>query len=114
MDENLEGVENFIAWKYRIMLILYDNDLECFIKEEVVEPKGDETKSKHKKDMIKAKRIIVDSIKYNLNPQVSSRRTPKYMFDALSGLFEGRNIKRKMTLRNHLKSQKPCNHISQE
>ena len=26
------------------------------------------------------------------------------MFDALFGLFEGRNINRKMTLRNHLKS----------
>ena len=26
------------------------------------------------------------------------------MFDALSGLFEGRNINIKMTLRNHLKS----------
>ena len=28
------------------------------------------------------------------------------MFDALSSLFEGRNINRKMTLRNHLKSVK--------
>ena len=37
-------------------------------------------------------------------PQVSSRETPKEMFDVLSSLFEGRNINRKMTLRNHLKS----------
>ena len=56
--------------------------------------------------MIKDKRIIADSIKYNLTPQVCSRRTPKEMFDALSNLFEGRNINRKMTLRNHLKSVK--------
>ena len=28
------------------------------------------------------------------------------MFDALSSLFEGRNINRKMTLKNHLKSVK--------
>ena len=28
------------------------------------------------------------------------------MFDALSSLFEGRNINKKMTLRNHLKSVK--------
>ena len=54
--------------------------------------------------MIKAKRIIADSIKDNLIPQVSSRETPKEMFDALSSLFEGRNNNRKMTLRNHLKS----------
>ena len=56
--------------------------------------------------MIKAKRIIYESIKYHLIPQVYSRRTPKEMFDALSNLFEGRNINRKMTLRNQLKSVK--------
>ena len=91
------------------MLILEEIDLDWFLKEEVAEPEEDEAKSKYKKDMIKAKRIIVDSIKDkldNLIPQVSSRRTPKEMFDALSGLFEGRNINRKMTLRNHLKTVK--------
>ena len=54
--------------------------------------------------MIIAKRIIVDSIKDNLIPQVSFMETPKEMFDALSGLFEGRNINCKMTLRNQIKS----------
>ena len=106
LDEKLEGVENFIAWKYQIMLILKENDLEGFIKEEVAEPEGDEAKTKHKKDTIKDTRIIDYSIKDNLISQVSSRRTPKEMFDALSNLFEGRNINRKMTLRNQLKGVK--------
>ena len=35
LDEKLEGDENFRAWKYRIMLILQENDLEKFEKEEV-------------------------------------------------------------------------------
>ena len=56
--------------------------------------------------MIKAKRIIADSIKDILISQVSSKSTPKEMFGALSSLFEGKNINRKMTLRNHLKSVK--------
>ena len=47
--------------------------------------------------------IRAESIKDNLIPQLSSRETPKEMFDTLSGLFEGRNINRKMTLRNQLK-----------
>ena len=102
LDENIGGVEKFRAWKYRIMLILEENDLEVFIKEEVAEPEEDEAKAKYKKDMIKAKRIIDDSIKDNLNHQVSSRRTPKEMFDSLSGLFEGININRKMALRNQV------------
>ena len=37
-DTNLEGAENFRAWKYIIMLILEEHDLNGFIKEEVKEP----------------------------------------------------------------------------
>jgi hypothetical protein len=36
--EKIEGVENFCAWKYRISLILEENDLSRFIKENVPEP----------------------------------------------------------------------------
>ena len=68
------------------------------------EPEEIESMSKYKKDMIIAKRIIADSSKDNLIPQLSSRETPKEMFDSMSSLFEARNIKRKMTLRNYLKS----------
>ena len=53
-----------------------------------------------------AKRIIVDSVKDHLIPHVSSIKTPKAMFDALTKLFEGKNINRKMTLRNQLKNVK--------
>ena len=53
-----------------------------------------------------AKRIITDSIKDHLIPQVSSTKTPKAMFDALTKLFEWKNINRKMTLRNQLKNVK--------
>ena len=95
LDEKLEGAENFRACKYRIMLILEENYIEGFIKEEASEPEEDEAKSKYKKDMIEAKRIIVDSIKDKLIPQVSSRRKQKEMFDSLYSLFEGININRK-------------------
>ena len=86
------------------MPILQENDLDKFVKEEVKEPEEVEAKTKHKKDMIIAKIIIANSIKDNLIPQVSSMETPKEMFDALSRLFEGRNINKKMTLINQLKS----------
>jgi hypothetical protein len=62
-------VENLCASKYRIGLILEENNLAKFIKENVQEPKEDATKEKYKKDMIKAKRIITDSIKDHLIPK---------------------------------------------
>ena len=56
--------------------------------------------------MIRAKKIIADSIKDNLIPHVSSLGIPKEMFEALTRLFEGKNINRKMTLRTQLKNVK--------
>ena len=53
----------------------------------------------HKKDMIKFNRIIANSIKDHLIPQVSSKNTPKKLFDSLTNLFEGKNFNRRMTLR---------------
>jgi hypothetical protein len=41
-------------------------------------------KAKYKKSLVKAKRIIVDSIKDHLIARVSSLATPKQMFDAIS------------------------------
>ena len=51
-------------------------------------------------------RIIVDSIKDHLIPRVSSKKTPKQMYDALSSMYEGRNINRNMNLKAQLKGTK--------
>ena len=83
-------------------MILEENDLDQFINGEVPEPEGDEAKAAHKRSMAQAKRIIADSIKDHLIPHVSSFKTPKEVYDALTKMFEGKNINQKMTLRNHL------------
>ena len=62
-------------------------------------------KSLHHKNLVKAKKIIVDSITDQLVPQVSALKTPK-MFDSLTKLFEGKKIHQKMTLRSQLKNVK--------
>ena len=68
LDDKLEGIENFHAWKYTIGLILEEKDLAKFIKKVVSENEEDEAAKKYKKDMIRAKRIIANSIKYHLIP----------------------------------------------
>ena len=80
--------------------------MDSYINEEVPVPEGDEAKALHKNKLVMDKRIIADSIKDHLIPQVSSLKTPKAMFDALTKLFQGKNINRKMTLRNQLKNVK--------
>ena len=104
VEDKLEGANNFRAWKYRISLILEENDLDKYVNEEVPKPEGEEAKANHRKNMIRTKSIIAYSIKDHLIPHVSSLKTPKKMFNALTKLFEGKNINRKMTLRNKLKN----------
>ena len=53
---------------------------------------GYEVKALQKKKLVMAKRIIDNSIKDHLIPQVSSLKTPKSMFYSLTKLFEGNNI----------------------
>ena len=105
LDDNLEGVSNFRAWKYRVNLILEENKMLKFIQNEQPKLEAAEAKEEHQMLLIRAKRIIADSIRDHLIPIVSSRKTPKDMYDALSRLFEGKNISQKMNLRNSLKSR---------
>ena len=82
LDENIEGANNFRSWKYRISLLLEENELDSYIHEEVLVPKGDGAKALHKKKLVMAKRIIANYIKDGLIPHVSSLKTPKEMFEA--------------------------------
>ena len=68
LDENIEGADNCWAWKYRISLVLEENELDSYIHEEVPVLEGDEPKALHKKKLVMEKRIIADSIKDHLIP----------------------------------------------
>ena len=62
---------------YSISLVLEGNELDAYISREVPVLEGYEAKALHKKNLVKAKKIIANSIKDHLIPQVSSLKTPK-------------------------------------
>ena len=62
-------------------------------------------KALHKRKLVKAKKIIVDSIIDQLVSQVSSLKTLN-MFDSLTKIFEGKSINQNMALRKQLKNVK--------
>ena len=68
LDENIEGADKFRSWKYRISLVLEENELESYINEEILVREGEEAKSLHKKKLVVSKRIIADSINDHLIP----------------------------------------------
>ena len=68
LDEKLEETNNFRAWKYRISLVLEENELDSYINEEGLVLEEEEDKPLHKKKLVMAKRNIFDSIKDHLIP----------------------------------------------
>ena len=40
LEDKIEGDNNLRAWKYRISLTVEENDLDKYVTEEVLEPKG--------------------------------------------------------------------------
>ena len=56
LDEKLEGAENFRAWRFRVMLVLREQDLVKHVTEDVPEPEDEEAKAKFMKDQIRAMR----------------------------------------------------------
>jgi hypothetical protein len=98
VEDRLDGADNFRSWKHRIQLILEENELLDHIKKMLPEPEDEEAKEKFKKNEVKAKRILTDSIKDHLIPNVSELKTAKEMFDALTRLYESKNTSRKLTL----------------
>ena len=53
LEDKLEGLENFLDWKYMIGLILKENGIEKYIKNEVAETEEAEAKEKHEQDLFK-------------------------------------------------------------
>ena len=80
--------------------------MDKYISGEVPALEGDEAKDIHKKNLVKANIVNIYSIKDHIIPHVSSLKTPKEVFDALTKLFEEKSINLKMTLRNQLKNVK--------
>ena len=68
LDENLEGDDNFWSYKYRISLVMEENELDSYINEKVPVLEGDEAKALHKNKLVMAKRIISESIKDHFIP----------------------------------------------
>ena len=68
-----------------------ENELDTYMSREFPVPEGDEAKPLLKKNMVKAKKIIANSVMDQLVPQVSSLKTPM-IFYSLTKLFEGKNI----------------------
>jgi hypothetical protein len=87
-------------------MILDENDLLEHVTVGVPEPDEEEQKTKHKKNEKKEKRIVSDSVKDQLIPHIFELQTVKQIYEALSRLYESKDISRNLSLRNQLRNMK--------
>lgn len=102
-EDRLEGAIDFAAWKVRILLILEENDLLKFVVEESLSPLEDvEELKQFKKDSLKARRIIIESIKNHLVTVISKFVSAREMIKHLEGMYEVNSLSRALALRQQL------------
>ena len=79
IKDHLDEATNFISWNSRV-IILEENVLSKLVNEKVPEPDVEEDKSHWRKTDARARRILVDSVRDHLVPQISQMKMTRKMF----------------------------------
>jgi hypothetical protein len=85
-------------------LFLEENDLKDYIEMVIPDRNDSQELAAHKKKVVKAKRVLLDSVNDHLIPHISGKKIGKDMYDALVGLYQSENANRKLILRHKLQS----------
>ena len=101
-NDRLEGTSNFNTWKARVFNILEEHDLDSFVTVVIEEPTTNVGRKNYKKNQVKAKQIIYDSVKDNLMSLITPLKTTKECFDTLMNLYENKAPTQKGDLNNKL------------
>jgi hypothetical protein len=72
----------------------------------LLETATDEVKEERKEDDVKARKIIIYSVRYHLLPRISSLKKTYEMYEALKNMFESDNTLRALTLKGQIQSIK--------
>jgi len=107
-NNKLVGTFNYLAWKKRIYLILIENEVIEYVKGSISKPPQEQSQalSKYMKGGIRAQRILIESIKDSLIPNVAKLKTSKEIYDKLVELFSVSIVGEIISLRTELYKMK--------
>jgi hypothetical protein len=95
IEDRLEGATNFRAWKARVLL-LEENDPKEYVEGVVPSP------TDPRELAVKAKRVLLESMKDHTIPHITEKTSAKEMYDALVGLYQNGNTGKKLHLKHQL------------
>ena len=105
-EEKLSGSANFNYWKARLTAILDENDLDDIVFNVTKEPTTNPGRLSYKRKQGKARRVIYDSIREELMPNITALKTVKECYDTLVNLYEKKAPRQKRVLKKRLRTLK--------
>jgi hypothetical protein len=106
IEDMLEGETIFWAWKDRILLLLEENDLKEYVEGVVPSPTNPHELLAHVKKVVKAKRVLLDSVKDHMIPHIYEKKIVKDVYGDLVCLYQSENVGRKFIFKNQLQAIK--------
>ena len=102
MEDCLDGASNYGSWKPKVLLALEKHDMIYFAVKEVPMPTEEDCQASWKRHDVKARKILMDSVKSHLIFHISKAASAKEMFDTLKNLFERDSTSKSIALRTQL------------
>lgn len=85
--DRLEDASNFVIWKVRMLFLLDEYGLKAYVDNVVAVLQDADQLKEYKKEMGKAKRLILDGVRDHIVSHISSKGSSKEMWDALVQLY---------------------------
>ena len=102
-QDRLDGASNFVIWKARILAELDKNRIKDYALKTIVVLVDVDPLKKYDKAQAKAKCVILDGVKDHMIPHIVEKDTAREMWEALTTLYEGTSVQRKMFLESQLR-----------
>ena len=102
-QDRLDGLSNFAIWKVRMLVFMEAYGLREHAEKVLATPTDAKLLAENNEAVAHAKRFIMDGVKDHVVPHIAKKVTAHEMSVALTTLYEGRSVQRKILLENQLK-----------
>jgi hypothetical protein len=106
VEDRLDGASNFSSWKSRLQVTLEEDDLLDVVTKTLPDTATNVEKKIRKEEDVKARKLIIYSVRDHLLPRIANLKTAYDMYEALKEMFESDNTLRALTLKRQLQSTK--------
>jgi hypothetical protein len=104
VEDRLDGASNFSPWKSNLLVTLEEEYLLDETTKTLPDTTTDMEKKIRKEDDVRARKIIIYSVRDHLLPRIANLKTTYDMYKTLKEMFESDNTLRALTLKRQLQS----------